>query len=219
MKRREHVIGLTGNIATGKSAVVKMLEELGAETMDGDAMVHQLMGPDSPLADAIRKRFGDGVIADDGSIIRPELGKIVFSDPEALADLEAIVHPPVVEAKRARIYEPGPDVLVLDAIKLFEAGLAAECDENWVVDCTREAQIERLMARNKIDLNEAVRRIDVQAPQAEKVAKADLVIDNNGTLEETREQVLRAWERLTGQRVPSSSAQPGGGTQNDVRNA
>lgn len=198
MKRRKHVIGLTGNIATGKSAVVKMLQELGAETMDGDAMVHQLMGPDSPLGDAIRKRFGDEVIADDGSIIRPALGKIVFSDPEALADLEAIVHPPVVEAKRARIYEPGPDVLVLDAIKLFEAGLAAECDENWVVDCTREKQIERLMARNNLDLEEAIRRIDVQAPQAEKVARADVVIDNNGTLEETREQVLREWKRLTG---------------------
>ncbi len=198
MTRRKHVIGLTGNIATGKSAVVQMLQELGAETMDGDAMVHQLMGPDSPLGDAIRERFGDSVIAEDGSIIRPELGKIVFSDPEALTDLEAIVHPPVVDAKRARIYEPGPDVLVLDAIKLFEAGLAADCDENWVVDCTRENQIERLMARNKIDLDEAIRRIDVQAPQAEKVAKADLVIDNNGTLEETREQVLRAWKRLTG---------------------
>lgn len=197
MTRRKHVIGLTGNIATGKSAVVSMLQELGAETIDGDAMVHQLMGPDSPLGDAIRQRFGDSVIAEDGSIIRPELGKIVFSDPEALTDLEAIVHPPVVEAKRARIYEPGPDVLVLDAIKLFEAGLAAECDENWVVDCTREKQIERLMARNNIDLAEAIRRIDVQAPQDEKVAKADLVIDNNGTLEETHEQVLRAWKRLT----------------------
>lgn len=219
MTRRKHVVGLTGNIATGKTAVVRMLDELGAETMDGDAMVHQLMGPDSVLGAAIRNRFGDQVIASDGSIIRPELGKIVFSDPDALADLEAIVHPPVVEAKRARIYESGPDVLVLDAIKLFEAGLAAECDEIWVVDCDRETQIQRLTARNNIDRAEAERRIDVQAPQAEKVARADVVINNNGLLEDTCAQVVAAWERLTGQPASSSLDQPGGGTQKDVLKA
>jgi dephospho-CoA kinase len=195
--RRKHVIGVTGNIACGKSAVLNMLEELGAETIDGDTLVHQLMGPGSPLADQIRARFGEQVVADDGSIIRPELGRIVFADPKALEDLEAIVHPPVVAAKRSAMYQPGPDVLVLDAIKLFEAGLAAECDEVWVVDCTREKQIERVMARNRVDRQEAERRVDVQAPQAEKVARADLVIDNNGDLEATRQQVIEAWNRLT----------------------
>lgn len=197
MTRRKHVIGVTGNIACGKSAVLGMLEELGAETIDGDALVHQLMGPGSPLADQIRERFGAAVVAEDNSIIRPELGKIVFSDPQALADLEEIVHPPVLAAKRAAMFEPGPDVLILDAIKLFEAGLAAECDEVWVVDCTREKQIERIVARNKVDRAEAERRIDVQAPQSEKVARADLVIDNNGSLEATRQQVQAAWDRLT----------------------
>jgi dephospho-CoA kinase len=197
LERRKHVIGVTGNIACGKSAVLEMLAELGAETIDGDTLVHELMGPDSPLAAQIRARFGDHVVADDGSINRPALGRIVFSDPVALDDLEAIVHPPVVAAKRDAMYQPGPDVLVLDAIKLFEAGLAAECDEVWVVDCTREKQIERVMSRNRVDRPEAERRIDVQAPQAEKVARADLVIDNNGDLEDTRKQVVAAWERLT----------------------
>jgi len=197
VERRKHVIGVTGNIACGKSAVLEMLAELGAETIDGDALVHQLMGPGSPLAEQIRDRFGEAVVSDDGSIVRPELGKIVFSDPQALDDLEAIVHPPVIAAKRAAMYQPGPDVLVLDAIKLFEAGLAAECDEVWVVDCTREKQIERVMARNRVDRQEAERRIDVQAPQADKVARADLVIDNNGGLETTRAQVVAAWSRLT----------------------
>lgn len=197
MTRRKHVVGVTGNIACGKSAVLKMLRELGAETIDGDELVHQMMGPGSILADPIRERFGDGVIADDGSIIRPELGKIVFSDPEALADLEAIIHPLVVAEKRAAIHRPGPDVLVLDAIKLFEAGMAADCDEVWVIDCDRETQIKRLTARNGIDRAEAERRIDAQPPQAEKVARADVVIDNNGALSDTHKQVLAAWERLT----------------------
>ena len=197
MTRRKHVIGVTGNIACGKSAVLDILEELGAETIDGDKLVHQMMGPGSSLAEPIRERFGNAVIAEDGSIIRPELGKIVFSDPEALTDLEQIIHPLVVAEKRAAIHRPGPDVLVLDAIKLFEAGMAEDCDEVWVVDCTREKQIERLTKRNNIDRAEAERRIDVQPPQSEKVAKADLVIDNNGSLEATRRQVLAAWQRLT----------------------
>lgn len=191
------MLGLTGNIACGKSAVVDILEEMGAETMDGDKMVHEMMGPGSSLAGTLRERFGDNIIAEDGSIIRPELGKIVFSDPVALADLEGIIHPLVVAEKRAAIYKPGPDVLVLDAIKLFEAGMAEDCDEVWVVDCTREKQIERLIKRNGINRAEAERRIDMQPPQSEKVAKADVVIDNNGTLDELREQVLSAWSRLT----------------------
>ena len=198
MSRRKHVVGITGNIACGKSVVVKMLEELGAETMDGDAQVHRLMGPGSSLAPAIRERFGDQVIAEDGSIIRPELGKIVFSDPSALEDLEQIVHPPVVAEKRAAIYRPGPDVLVLDAIKLFEAGIADDCDEVWVVNCNRETQIERIMARNGVDRAEAERRIDAQPPQSEKVARADLVIENDGELDATRRQVHEAWQRLNG---------------------
>jgi dephospho-CoA kinase len=197
MPRRKHVIGLTGNIACGKSTVVAMLDELGAETIDGDRVAHQLMGPNSPLGPRIQAAFGAHVIRADGSIDRPALGQIVFSDPTALVRLEAIVHPPVVAHKRARINEPGPDVLVLDAIKLFEAGMAADCDEVWVVTCTRDQQIERIMARNKVDRAEAERRINAQPPQAEKVARADVVIDNSSTLEHTRTQVLANWRRLT----------------------
>ena len=197
MPRRKHVIGLTGNIACGKSTVVTMLRELGAETIDGDAVVHELMGPGSPLAPRIRAAFGDAVIRGDGSIDRPALGRIVFSDPAALRRLEEITHPPVLARKRARIHEPGPDVLVLDAIKLFEAGMAADCDEVWVVICAREQQIARLMARNGIVHAEAERRIDAQPPQAEKIARADVVIDNSDTLERTRAQVLAQWQRLT----------------------
>lgn len=201
MPRRKHVIGITGNIACGKSAVLAVLAELGAETIDGDALVHQMMGPGSALAPAIQERFGGSTILDDGSINRPELGKIVFSDPAGLADLERVIHPFVIDAMHDAIDRPGPDVLVLDAIKLYEAGIAADCDEVWVVNCSRATQIERVMSRNHVDRAEGKRRIDAQPPQSEKVARADLVIENDGSLEETRAQVLTAWNRLTGENL------------------
>jgi dephospho-CoA kinase len=197
VRQRKHVIGLTGNIATGKSTVVRMLQELGAEAIDGDSLVHQLMGPESPLAEQIRTEFGAQTVNPDGSINRPELGKVVFSDPEKLQALEAITWPPVLEAKREAIHSPGPDVLILDAIKLWESGMADDCDEVWVVSADREQQIARIIARNKVDRVEAERRIDAQPPQSEKIAKADVVIDNSGTLDETRTQVEREWRRLT----------------------
>lgn len=197
-QRRKHVLGLTGNIACGKSTVIRMLEELGAEALDGDSISHSLMGPNSPLAAEISAAFGPQTVRADGSIDRPEVGKVVFSDPGKLLELEAIVWPPVLARKREAINQPGPDVLVLDAIKLFESGMADDCDEVWVVTATREQQIARIMGRNTVDRTEAERRIDAQPPQEEKVARANVVIDNSGSLDDTRAQVLAAWERLTG---------------------
>ncbi|HLT20645.1 MAG TPA: dephospho-CoA kinase, partial [Thermomicrobiales bacterium] len=115
----------------------------------------------SPIAAA----FGDEVINPDGSINRPALGQVVFSDPAKLEQLEQIVHPYVVERMISAIEEPGPDVLVLDAIKLFEAGIADHCDVVWVVDADRETRIRRVMERNKVDRAEAERRLDAQPPQ------------------------------------------------------
>jgi dephospho-CoA kinase len=195
--RRKHVIGLTGNIATGKSTVVRLLQELGAEALDGDAIAHQLMGPGSPLAGEIRASFGQQAVNPDDSINRPELGRVVFSDPAMLQRLEDIVWPPVLAKKRAAIHQPGPDVLILDAIKLFESGMADDCDEIWVVTSPRETQIERIISRNNVDRAEAERRIDAQPPQEEKVARADFVIDNSGALDDLERQVREAWERLT----------------------
>lgn len=196
-RRRKHVIGLTGNIACGKSTVVAMLTELGAEAIDGDQVAHQNMGPGSPLGPALVEAFGKDVLNPDGSVNRRALGAIVFSDPAKLAQLEAIAWPPVIATMRAAMAREEPPVLVLDAIKLIEAGIAAECDELWVVTCPREQQIARIMARNGVDRAEAERRIDAQPPQEEKIARADVVIHNDGTLEELREQVLAAWTRLT----------------------
>ena len=201
MTRRKHVIGITGNIATGKTTVVNMLADLGADTIDADQLVHQMMGPNSELAEPLAAEFGDGIVNEDGSINRPALGQIAFSDPEKLARLEHLIHPHVVARMVGAIEEPGADVLVLDAIKLIEAGIADHCDEIWVVDADTETRIQRIVERNGVDEAEALRRIRAQPPQEEKLARADRVIDNSGELEETLAQVTAAWTSLTSQPV------------------
>ncbi|CAN5627039.1 dephospho-CoA kinase [soil metagenome] len=197
MTRRKHVIGITGNIATGKTTVVKMLADLGADTIDADELVHEMMGPDSELAETLGSEFGTEVVNEDGSINRSALGQIVFSDPVKLERLEQLIHPHVVARMVAAIEESGADVLVLDAIKLFEAGIANHCDEVWVVDADLETRIERIKARNAVDRTEALRRIQAQPPQEEKIAKADRVIDNSRGLDGTRDQVAEGWAALT----------------------
>lgn len=199
MTRRKHVIGITGNIATGKTTVVEMLADLGAETIDADQVVHQMMGPGSQLADELASMFGAEVVRQDGSINRPALGQLVFSDAEKLSVLEELVHPHVVDRMVSAIDEPGPDVLALDAIKLIEAGIADHCDEIWVVDADIETRIQRIRERNAVDRPEALRRMEAQPLQEEKLARADRVIDNSGSLDRTRAQVHEAWSSLIGQ--------------------
>lgn len=196
------LIGITGNIACGKSLVTSMLEELGAETVDADRVAHELMAPGSEVLAAIADRFGPGVLNDDGSLNRPALGKIVFSDPTALEDLERITHPPTVAEILRRAKQSDAPVFVIDAIKLFEAGLADHCDENWTVYCDPNVQIQRLIQRNGFSEDEARRRIDAQPPQDEKRARADRVIDNSGEVDETRRQVERAWASLSVAHAP-----------------
>jgi dephospho-CoA kinase len=195
-RNRPYLIGLTGNIACGKSLVLQTLQELGAETIDADQVVHQVIAHGSPTARRIVERFGAVVLLLDGEIDRRQLGEIVFSDPARLRELEAIVHPPTIEAIRERIRESRSQVLVVDAIKLIESGFAGECDEVWVVTCEPEVQLARLMRRNQYSRDEALRRITAQPSQALKVARADRVIDNSGSEEETVALVRAAWAEL-----------------------
>jgi dephospho-CoA kinase len=196
---RPYVIGLTGNIACGKSLVLATLRELGAETYDADRVAHEVMRHGADSWNRIVERFGEGVIGEDGEIDRRKLGAIVFADPQALDALDHIVHPATVAAIRERVGRSSSNVVVIDAIKLFEAGLATDCDEIWVVDCTREQQIDRLMRRGSLSREEAIKRIGAQPPQAEKLEKADRVIDNSGAPESAVEQVRRLWQDLPGQ--------------------
>jgi dephospho-CoA kinase len=190
------IIGVTGNIACGKSLVSSILTEFGAEVIDADLVAHEVMAPGSPVLANIAERFGDNVLNHDESLNRPALGQIVFGDPEALADLEQITHPPTVEEILQRAKQANAQVVVIDAIKLFEAGLADHCKQNWVVTCDPEIQRQRLMERNGFSAEQAQQRIDAQPVQEEKAQRADVVIDNSGDVPATRSQVMRAWNHL-----------------------
>jgi len=193
---KHYLIGLTGNIGCGKSTVASMLAELGAEVIDADRLVHQLMEPGSPCWHAIVQRFGQGVLRSDGTIDRARLGDIVFRDRAALADLEAITHPAARKLAEERIAQSKRRVVVLEAIKLIEAGWSRRVDSIWVVTCRRDQQIQRLKQSRGLSQAEAELRIDAQPSPAEKLKMADVVIDNSGSLEETRRQVEAAWARI-----------------------
>jgi dephospho-CoA kinase len=181
------VIGLTGNIGCGKSTVGGMLRDEGVAVIDADRVTREIRHNDAEARAAIEARFGT---YDAG-----ELGRIVFKDRAALADLERILHPRVRGAIRARLAElehGGVDVAAVEVIKLFESPLADACDEIWVVRCDEDDAIRRLEETRGMDEAEARRRLASQSPQEEKVARADVVIDGSAPIAETRRQVERA---------------------------
>lgn len=189
-------LGLTGNIATGKSTVAQMLADLGAEHLDADHVAHAMLAPDGPAYAAVVAAFGAGILTAAGTIDRGKLGAIVFSDPDALRRLEALVHPPTLAEIERRIQASAAAIVVVEAIKLLESGLAADYNAIWVTTCPPETQIARLCATRNLSPAAAERRVAAQPPQAEKLARADVVIHTEGTLEATRLQVTRAWEDI-----------------------
>lgn len=198
----KYVIGLTGNIATGKSVVARMLERLGARTIDADALAHQVMEKDTPVWQAVVQEFGEDILEPDGSINRKKLGDIVFADEAALRRLEAIVHPAVIARTKKLIESSREPVIVVEAIKLIEADMHRACDALWVVTCRREQQLARLVKQRGLSEAEARQRIEAQPPQEAKLALADVVIDNSGSLDETWRQVEREWKRISDLRLP-----------------
>jgi dephospho-CoA kinase len=192
----QYLIGLTGNIATGKSTVATMLAELGATVIDADEITHQVMRRGGEVFERIVTAFGPDVIGADGEINRERLGPIVFSDSEALRRLEEMVHPAVgVEVSR-RIAEARTPVVVVEAIKLIEAGMHRLCRALWVTTCPSEQQIDRLMRERSFSFDEAERRVTAQPPQALKIGLADVIIDTSGDIAETRRQVEAAWQAI-----------------------
>jgi dephospho-CoA kinase len=184
------VIGLTGNIGCGKSTVAGMLRDLGVAIIDADAVARQLRTNDGVVRQQIEARFG--------TLEAERLAAIVFTDPAALADLEAILHPPVRDEVRARLAElsdAGAEAACIEAIKLFESPLLDGCDERWVVRCDEEDALERL-ARRGMEPEAARARLANQTGQEEKVAVADRVIDGSASIEETGRQVEAAYRAL-----------------------
>ncbi len=192
----KYVIGLTGNIATGKSVVRKMLEHLGGYGIDADALAHRAIAKGAPGYPLVLRAFGEWVLDDEGQIDRQKLAKIAFSDPMALERLEVIVHPLVAHAVDLLIRRAKQSIVVIEAIKLLESDLAAGCDTIWVVDAPAELQIARLMHKRKMAEASARQRIAAQSPQALKLRAAKVMIRNNGSFENTWDQVQEAWGKL-----------------------
>lgn len=193
----KYVIGLTGNIATGKSLVRRMLEHQGAYTIDADGLAHQAMAPGAPAYKPVIATFGQWILDKEGRIDRGKLGAVAFAHPEALARLEELTHPIIGQAIDTLIKRARHKVIVVEAIKLLEGSLADQVDSIWVVDAPEEQQLERLSKRGLSKL-EAIKRIRMQNPQAEKLDRAHVTIKNGGPAEETWAQVQAAWSQITG---------------------
>ena len=190
----KYLIGLTGNIATGKSLVRTMLQELGAATIDADLVAHQVMLKGEAAYDHIVAAFGDSILDDDAQIVRAALGKIVFADAVLLRQLEAITHPAIRLRIDHLVRSSEAKVVVIEAIKLLEGDLKNAVDAVWVVNASPETQLGRLMTERGMSEAEASRRIALQNSQADKLRQADVIISNDGGLDDVRTQVERAWE-------------------------
>lgn len=192
-------VGLTGNIASGKSTVARVWQRLGAPVIDADVLARRAVAPGSVGLRRIVETFGPGVLDEAGRLDRAALRDIVFHDPEARAKLEAIVHPEVGRLRReeeARLEAAGEKIVVHDIPLLFEAGLDEEFDAIVLVDAPERVRLERLMRDRGLTEDEARRMIDAQMPSSQKRDRADYVIENEGTLEALERAAEEVWREL-----------------------
>jgi len=186
-------IGITGPIGCGKSTVARWLgERSGVSVIDADHEARLVLAPETPEVEAVYRRFGQDLRRANGELDRGALGRIVFKDPEALHDLESIVHPavrPRILAAIERAERAGTRAVVIEAIKLVEGGLAELCDEVWLVSCEPAVQRERLIRRGDAE-DDAAARVDAQGDLVERLrTRATRVVDTNGDLADTRRSV------------------------------
>ena len=193
----KYVIGLTGNIATGKSVVRRMLEHLGAYTIDADALAHRVISKGAPGYQLVLDTFGTWLLEKDGQINRAKLGRLVFGDAQALGQLENIIHPYVIQAVDLFIKRAKQRVIVIEAIKLLESGLRDQCDAIWVSDAPQAVQVERLVRKRGMSREDALQRVQSQAAQKDKLAAADVIVTNKGSYDDLWKQVSRAWKRIS----------------------
>jgi len=187
------IIGLTGSIASGKSTVSKMLAELGYPIVDADLVARVVVEPGTETLKEIRAVFGESVILPDGTLNRAKLGEVIFNDPASRQKLNNIIHPAIRKEmlrQRDAFLAQGYETVILDIPLLFESKLLNFADKILVVSVSEENQLKRLMERNKLTEQEALARIGSQLPMAVKEAGADAVIYNNGTIEQTKQQLM-----------------------------
>lgn len=196
------VIGLTGNTATGKSVVRRMLEHLGAYTIDADALAHRAYAKGAPGYQPVIDKFGKWLLNKDAEIDRIKLGNLVFNDAEAMAELEAIVHPLVRQATEMLIQRAAQPIVAIEAIKLLEGELRKVCDSVWVTNAPEEVQVERMIAKRGFTRERALERIHMQSAQSTKVALANIVVTNTGSFDALWKQVSAAWKEI----VPGASS-------------
>ena len=196
MPQRPVVIGLTGPIASGKSTIAGYLRERGAEVVDADRVYRSLLVPGSELARRIVARFGPQVVAANGDIDRSALGDLVFQDAQALADLDEITHPLVVDEIRNLIDRSPAPVVVVEAIKLGQSGMASDLDSLWLVTADETTRLQRLMKRAGMDETKARARIAAASGRVPDGIRVDRAIDNSGDIGATLRAVDDAWQAL-----------------------
>ena len=197
------MIGLTGGIATGKSIVASVFREMGAIILDADVIARLVVLPHQPAWKDIVEFFGPEVVNEDQSLDRAKIGEIVYNNPNSLKELNRFTHPRIMQYYKdelRRIKTEQPDaIVILEVPLLYETNMDKLCQQVVVVYVDRETQIQRLMKRDNMSYADAVKRVDAQMPMDEKVRRADFVIDNRGSMEETKEKATKYYnEILTG---------------------
>ena len=198
------VIGLTGGIGTGKSEVARLLQSWGAVVINADQVGHEAYAPNSESWHEVVNTFGREILQPSGQIDRGRLGSIVFSDPQQLDKLNAIMHPRManmVADKIQLLREQGVETVVVEAALLFEAGWDSLVDEVWATDSPVDLVIERLQTRNGMNEEEVRRRIDSQMDRFERMERADLVLDNSGDVAVLERTVKSLWDARVNGRI------------------
>jgi dephospho-CoA kinase len=192
----KYIIGLVGNIGSGKSTVLRMLKRLGAETIDADQLVHEVMVKGSPVSRAIVDAFGEEILDEDGNVDRKKLSSVVFEDRQALSRLEQIVHPAVDERFAETVSSSDAPVIAVEAVKLVESGAHRLLSSLWLVTCPVEERLRRLVEDRGADPEDVKERLNAQMTEEDLAQWADVIIDNGGSLEHTWEQVRTEWARI-----------------------
>lgn len=196
--KKKIIIGVTGSFGSGKTTVSSMLKSAGAYMIDADKIAHGVTRPASKIYRKIIKLFGWGVLNQNKVIERRRLGRIVFNDQKKLARLNALVHPEVIKQIKKKIKSAKHKIIVLDVPLLVESGLKNMVDKLVVVKASRNKQIERIKRKTPLTKDEILKRIRAQVPLSDKVRLADFVIDNSGTIKETKKQIERMWNDILG---------------------